>query len=221
MFAKAHLEDMSPEMLPRPTHVPRNDANHFSVPTLPVEIWLQILENTQNAELLWNSVRLVSTKHKAYVERVVLSRFIPQASISLSLPRRDPTTGALLYRGQIPGAELSVHYTETGEDKTHVAFRTNKVGHDGISIESLNGVDFLSQRRLEDATSWLWFGCNRAKGVNVTMDKSLYWDESEKTWVWNLDWRKLLNAYVKAKNSKKRPIKSGKTVKKMRRGGVA
>jgi hypothetical protein len=204
---------MNHDMLHQPTRIPFYKEPHSTVPALPVETWLQILENTQNIELLWNSVRLVSTQHKACVERVVLSHFLPQASVSLSLPCRDPTTGALLYRGQIPGAELSVHYARTSQDKTHVIFRANKTAYSHISIESLNTMDRLSKRRLEGATSWLWFGSNRAKGVTINIDKIFYWDESEKSWIWEADWGKLVSAYVTAKNSKRRPTRSGKVVK--------
>jgi hypothetical protein len=188
---------------------PHNSAKRTVLPVLPVETWLQILEYTQDVESLWNSVRLVSTKHKALVERVILSHFLPQASVSLSLPRHHPTTGALVYRGQIPGAELNMYYAKTTGEKTHVVFRTSDVGYQGVNIESLNGVDYLSQRRLQDATSWFWFGTNRAKGVAIDIPKNMNWDETKKTWVWTAEWRRVVAAYVQAKSSKRLPIRPG------------
>jgi hypothetical protein len=194
---------MEPDNTHPAVDVPHSSVKQYIMPALPAETWLQILENTQDIESLWSSVRLVSKKHQAFVERVILSHFLPQASVSFSLPRRHPRTGALVYRGQIPGAELSMHYAYTNDEKTHVVLRTSNVGHGGVSIEGLNGVDYLSQRRLQDASSWLWFGTNRARGVAINVRKELHWDENEKTWIWIAEWRSLVGAYVQAKTLKR------------------
>lgn len=204
---------MAHETIHQTTHISHNSVPPKPMPVLPVETWLQILENTQNVEWLWKSVRLVSKQYKAFVERVVVSHFLPQASVSLSLPRRDPTSGALLYRGQIPGAELSMHYAELSGEKSRVLFRTSS----NIENRGLNGEDYLSKRRLDEASSWLWFGSNRGKGTSITISKDVEWDERQKRWVWEVEWRKLIGAYARAKNTRTLPIRTGQAGKAAKR----
>jgi hypothetical protein len=63
----------------------------LSVPALPTELWLQILElaSIHEAEHLWKSVRRTSRQFQDYIERLFVSTYLPRSGISLSLPRRS------------------------------------------------------------------------------------------------------------------------------------
>ena len=80
---------------------------------LPTEIWLQILEQTSglDAEHVWTTVRCVSLQFKRLVEQAFVSAYLQQFSISLSLPRRHPVSGALIWPGAIPNAQIVISST--------------------------------------------------------------------------------------------------------------
>lgn len=191
-IAMAHLQTMT---------INDNDQRTAITPSfiLPSEIWLHILEvdSTSPTHLahLWGSVRLVSCTFSAYVERIFTTIYLPTLSLSLSLPRRDPDTGVLLYADAVPDAEVTLHGAYV--DGAIVSIATSPMTRTGITMEYLTNKAVLSKERLDNATSvWMWFGGarNRGKGGKVKMPINVEWDRQDKVWRCHVEWKKLLSS---------------------------
>ncbi|KAF1945643.1 hypothetical protein EJ02DRAFT_419321 [Clathrospora elynae] len=175
-------------------------------PTLPTELWLQILEraDVHDAVHLWTTVRHVSRNFRDYVERLFTSIYLPNATISLALPRRDPTTGALKWPGTpIPGAQIIFLFDTFAPDQHHVLFRSPEVlgaGSEARSVEELRHTNVLPKERLQEALPWVNNGKNPLTGLSMSVSGKLDWDNESKTWTWEIDWRKLMTHFSQAKN---------------------
>ena len=173
-----------------------------ALPHFPIELWLDTLEYVDDPEALWITVRLVSRRFKDLVERVFIQRQLPTICMSLSLPRHDPSTGALRYKPPVPGSELVFAFTGFDDQQDTVILKTPVLSN-GVSVESLTNTGILTQQRLEEASGWTWFGRNRGKGANVRFPKTMHWDTEEKKWSCVLPWKKLVGAFFKSKEHRR------------------
>lgn len=188
------------------TEMPKDQNNAFnatkvSLPHLPNELWLQILEQVDDIYFLWDTVRLVSKDYKAFVDRVFAVSFLPIISISLSLPRRDPKTGHLRYAQALPQNEIIFQCHKSTTDSPYILLETPATLSSGDTTEQLNESGALSKQRLDEAQGWMWFGRQRGKGVNIASSKSVEWDEESKTWTWTVRWENLVHRYCGAKRA--------------------
>ncbi|KAF2240761.1 hypothetical protein BU26DRAFT_525672 [Trematosphaeria pertusa] len=195
------------------------DGNMHPSPiiNLPSELFLQILENISDIGYLWATVRLVSKSFKIHTERVFQSSHLPTLSISLSLPRYDPATGTLRYRGYVPQTEVTLRYASLDQGNRRVVMATSTMAPNGESMADLKAAGVLSVQRLEEATIWVWFGRNRGKGVGMENLGNIRWDDEQKIWFWGVEWKKLVKAYFEAKGSKRRSQRN--LVRRARHGG--
>jgi hypothetical protein len=175
---------------------------------LPVELWLHILERASiyEASHLWTAVRHVSRKFKDLVERVFASIYLPMFAITLSLPRRDPTSGALLWPGApIPRAQLSMSFDGLNADESFALFRSPSVlkeGTNATSVEELKNTSVLPLERLQAATAWVHFTRNQLTGIAMRVPGYLSWDEERKTWVWSVKWKDLMTQFYASRKQK-------------------
>ncbi|KAF2711601.1 hypothetical protein K504DRAFT_465343 [Pleomassaria siparia CBS 279.74] len=177
-----------------------------TLPQLPTELWLQILEQTQDPQYLWTVLRSFSPNFNAYVERIFLHTYLPAMSVQPAMPRRDPDTGALRYAHFAPITIFT--YSSLSPDKLRVILATAKeakMGETTHSMESLNELGALSKKRLDDAVLWVSIGCKRAQAVSMytaTTSGTIAWDDEEKVWTWEVDWRELVSKYYDAKKQR-------------------
>ncbi|KAF2134885.1 hypothetical protein P153DRAFT_380697 [Dothidotthia symphoricarpi CBS 119687] len=179
-----------------------------SIPrALPTELWLQVLENVRDPEYLWTTVRHVSLQHKAMIERIFTSTYLPVLSISLSLPRRDPTTGALRWPGvPIPKAQITMAFNRLSADRRHVVLVSPVILTDGAnikSVEELKNTSALSKERLEAAPAWVSMNKNSLAGLSMRLPMCIEWDEVQKIWVWQVEWRTFVTRFYEKKNKKR------------------
>lgn len=171
-------------------------------PLLPTEIWLQILEH-DNPKHLFLSVRHVSRTYKACVERLFTSKYLSGLSIALSLPRRDPATGKLRWRGDpIPGSQLKMTYKQLSEDERRIFLESPVVLKDRSSektVEELREAYTLPKERLEEAPAYVSMSTHSFTGLTIDVPVRVDWDGMRKIWVWELDWRMLLSRFYDAK----------------------
>ncbi|KAK3208108.1 hypothetical protein GRF29_96g1430618 [Pseudopithomyces chartarum] len=179
------------------------DATQVTLPHLPNELWLQILEQVDDIYFLWGTVRLVSKDYKAFVDRVFVASFLPDISISLSLPRRDPKTGHLRYAQALPQSEMIFQCRRSIINSSDIFIETSATLPSGETMQQLNESGALSKQRLDEAQGWMWFGRQRGKGVNIASSKSVQWDEGSKAWTWTVRWEDLVNRYCGAKRASK------------------
>jgi hypothetical protein len=175
------------------------DSYDAPTPALPAELWLQVLElhASDNLAHLWISVRPVSRTFKAYVERVFTHTHLPTLSLSLTLPRHDPITGALKYKAAIPGTELV--FTCPSIEGERIMLSTYTKLHDNL-LDDYKRNGTLPKERLDNATSvFLCFGQNRAKGGQVVVPIDARWDEETKLWKMDVEWKKLCSSYFEMK----------------------
>jgi hypothetical protein len=175
------------------------------VPTLPIELWLQILEYTTilEAEHLWMSVRQTSRQFRDCVERLFESSYLPQFAISLSLPRRD-TSGVRpkCWPGAIPGAQMIMAFDGTTSDgcfATFVSLLELRHGEDRVSVEELRSSGVLPKARLLEAAAWVHPSKNYMAGRSLQIPSTIEWDEASKRWIWLVEWRKLISRFYVAK----------------------
>ncbi|KAF1848563.1 uncharacterized protein K460DRAFT_375410 [Cucurbitaria berberidis CBS 394.84] len=198
-----------------------NDSLTQALPALPTELWLQILEctNIHDAAHLWSMVRHVSRQFKDYVERLFIATYLPKFAISLALPRRDPTTGTLRWSGTpIPGTQIVMSYDHINLDHCHVLFRSPVLLEDrseSKSVQELKDTFVLPKERLEAAVPWVYFGNNPLTGSSMMVPANIHWDDKEKTWVWEVNWIKLISQFYMAKHKSK--FKTGTLPEKKKR----
>ena len=77
-------------------------------------------------------------------------------------------------------------------------------------MEYLKTTGVLSQQRLEEAVMWVSIGCSRAQATPMDISKSVEWDEIEKIWVWDVEWKELVNQYFEIKTAKKKELQRRK-----------
>lgn len=200
---------------------------HLRSITLPPELWLHILENTSiyDAKHLWTQVRHVSRQFRDFVERLFFSTYLPKFAISLSLPKRNPTTGALKWPGApIPGAQIVFSYDGMNSQRRSVVFRSPLTLHNGSNVqtvEALRNALVLPVERLQAAPPWVFFNKNPMTGLSMSVPAEISWDDDKKTWVWRVEWRRLLTQFYRAKEDLKCKTMSlpiGKS-RAVRRGG--
>lgn len=184
---------------------------------LPPEIWLQILE-FDDPKHLWLSARNISTTHKDCVERLFTSKHISKLSIALSLPRRDPATGKLKWRGDpIPGSQLKMMYSGISEDGRYLCLESSRVVKDlsnERTLEELNIAGTLPKARLEEAPAYVSMSSMSFAGATIDMPVHVDWDEARKIWVWDVQWRRLLSQFYaeKEKQGRRWPSKKQREV---------
>jgi hypothetical protein len=77
-------------------------------------------------------------------------------------------------------------------------------------MEHLKTTGVLSQQRLEEAVMWVSIGCSRAQATPMDISKSVEWDEIENIWVWDVEWKELVNKYFEIKTAKKKELERRK-----------
>jgi hypothetical protein len=188
-------------------------------PALPTEIWLQILEqaDTHEAIYLWTTVRFVCLNFKDYVERVFASTYLPQSTISLALPRRDPTTGAPKWPGPpIPRARIIFTFDKITSNQQRVLLRSPVIlglQAEETSVEELRRTGALPKERLQTAPPWVNIGRNSSAGLSMDVSGQFDWDNERMTWTWELDWRKLVTQFYLAKEKSKHKRSPTATIK--------
>jgi hypothetical protein len=218
-FASQYRQDMDSHCT---AQFRRNDAVQTPPPPpLPTELWLYVLEHAvanDNAEFLWCKMRCVSRKYKAYVERLFKTRFLPNLTISLPLPLRDTTTGALLWPGEpIPGKQLKMKYSQSRSDEQTAVVVSPVTLIDQTrtrSVEELRASSTLTKERLQAAKAWVSLR-SALRGCVVDVPVLVEWDDEQKIWVWGLHWRELVSAFY---NARKR--RNSKLPRNNRRPGV-
>jgi hypothetical protein len=187
------------------SEAPNNGRTSFAAysptSTLSAELWLHILEqvSVHEAGHLWTTVRNVSRQFKDLVERLFRSTYLPTFAITLTLPRRDPTSGALLWPGApIPRAQLSMLFDSLSADERYAQFRSPNVLREGTnerSVEELKDTYVLPLERLEAATAWVHFTRNQLAGMAMPVPRYISWDEEQNTWVWRVKWMNLMTRF--------------------------
>lgn len=195
-----------------------NRSNNFAnssfklstLPHLPTELWLQILENATiyDANHLWTTVRHVSRQFLDYVDRLFMSIYLPKFAISLALPRRDPTTGALRWPGgPIPGAQIVMSFDHITPDQRYVVFKSPVALKDGAelrTVEELRETSVLPKERLQDAPAWVHVNNNPLTGLSMDVPANIEWDATSKVWIWRVDWRRLVSKFYEAKQHQRK-----------------
>lgn len=183
----------------------KNDLLLTALSRLPTELWLQVLEQVNDVEFLWCTVRLVSRDYKSYVERMFVTSFLPTISLSLSLPRMDPSTGVLRHARPVPGSQVFFHCRNIDMEQSQITLATPEKLRTGDRVEDLTASGTLSKQRLDEAEGWMWFGHQIGKGVSFAVAKDIQWDNEAKVWIWALEWKELLRKFVGAKRASRRP----------------
>jgi hypothetical protein len=186
-----------------------------SIPALPTELWLSILESTNinEAEHLWTSVRPTSRQFRDYVERLFITTYLPHFAIALSLPRRDPVSGAMKWQGIISKAQIVMSFESADAEINIATFVSPLSIKDGVvstSVEELRTSNMLPTARLLEAPAWVYANNHYMMGTRLQLPMDIEWDEERKRWVWQLEWKILLSRFYKAKldGREKRPSQS-------------
>lgn len=176
------------------------------LPTLlPTEIWLQILEDETilNRRQLWCISRHVSRLFKDCVERIFVTKHLPDLRISLALPRHNPVTGALKWPGRpIPRASMILSFDQVNDERGSVVHRSPAELLDGstpVSIAMLRDSQVLTKYRLQEATSWLYFSKNMLTGIYMEVKGDISWNAEDEVWTWEMDWRTTLTQFFRQK----------------------
>lgn len=186
-------------------------------PILPNEIWLQILEN-DDPKHLWLSVRNVARTYRDCVERLFTSKYLHRLKIALSLSRRHPATSKLKWRGDpIPGSQLVMVYNRLSEDGKRLRLESStlvKDGHSERTLEELKDAGTLPKERLEEAPTNVTMSTHPMAGLTIKLSVHVDWDEAQKVWAWEIEWRSLLSRFFDAvdKQAKRWPTKAWNTV---------
>lgn len=179
-------------------------------PRLPTELWLHVLESLADPEFLWTTIRLVSRAHKSYVDRIFVSTYLPTLTISLALPRYDPTTGKLRYRGAVPATEVTFQYAGLDAATARMLLATPTTVRNGESMEQITARGVIEKQRLDEAAMWMWFGRNRGKGALLDVRKDMCWDDTRKLWYWNAEWERLVTKYFSTKAVRRRKVRGSR-----------
>jgi hypothetical protein len=150
-------------------------------------------------------VRLVSLTFKDYIERLFATTYLPVSTISLALPRRDPVTGALKWPGAlIPRARIVFTFDSlTLEKKRYVRFMSPETLGSTENVDELRRAGTLTEERLRAAPPWVHVGRDVKAGLRVDVPPRFGWDDGRKIWVWEVDWRKLVTGFYRAKREMK------------------
>jgi hypothetical protein len=175
--------------------------------SIPTEIWFEILERTcvdiNDAEELWLSVRPVSRQFRDIVESHFLKICLPRFSISIPLPCRDPDTGATKWRTAFYQSQMSMSLGGMTPDKRRATFvsPTEIKSSEGtmMDLEQLKERNLLPKTRLLDSLPWVYTGKIMSAGRPLEAPKDTEWDEQQKRWIWQLDWRKMVTQFYKAR----------------------
>ncbi|KAI4945182.1 hypothetical protein J4E91_008160 [Alternaria rosae] len=176
---------------------------------LPAELWLLILEQTsiQEASHLWLTVRRVSPQFRDLVERLFSSSYLTAFAMTLSLPRRDPTSGALLWPGTpIPRAQMSMLFNGLSSDGRYVYFKSPSVLSEGTcveSVEELKNTSVLPLERLEAAAVWVHFTQNQLTGLQMHVPRHVSWNGEQGAWIWKLEWKNLITQFYEKKREQR------------------
>lgn len=179
-----------------------------SVPLLPTEIWLQILEQKDEIGVmyLWNTVRLVSRQLRDCVERLFRSIHLPQFTFSLTLPRRDPTTGTMNWPGPpIVRSGLVFSFDRITPDSQRIVLKTPTELSEGSEIQNvaeLKNSSILPKERMEAAPPWVVFGKKYLTGLSMTVPATVEWDSERDIWTWTVKWKPLVCQFFRAKEKK-------------------
>jgi hypothetical protein len=175
--------------------------------SIPTEIWFEVLEHTcvdiNDAEELWLSVRPVSRQFRDIVESHFLKICLPQFSISLPLPCRDPDTGATKWRTVFYQSQMNMSLGGMTSDKRRATFvsPTEIKSSEGtmMGLEQLKDKTLLPKTRLLESLPWVYTGKIMSAGRPLEAPKDIEWDDQQKRWIWQLDWRKMVTQFYKAR----------------------
>jgi hypothetical protein len=187
-----------------------------TLPVLPMELWLQILEQADHCDAchLWSSVRLISLHFKDYVERHFISAYLPDVTIFLALPRRDPATDTLKWPGDpIPRSRIIFSFDSiTADQQCAILISSEALGPPGEmkSVDELRRTGSLPEERLQQAPPWVNIGKNHLTGISVGVKGTFFWDNDRKIWAWRVNWRKLVTHFYQAKTLKRGSTSTGK-----------
>jgi hypothetical protein len=171
---------------------------------LPVELWLNVLEQTSiiDGQHLWTVVRRVSRVVKHLAEKSFISTHLPGFAISLSLPRRDPSSSALLWPSAIPQAQLVLPFDRVALNHTYALFVSpDSIGKDAEvkSVEDLRLSNVLPRERLLEAPAWVFVNKNQMTGLHLDVRKRLAWDDERRSWVWEVNWKMMASWFYRAR----------------------
>jgi hypothetical protein len=174
-----------------------------TTPQLPTEIWLQVLEH-DDPKHLWMSVRNVSRKYQEIVERLFRSQYLQRIKIAFSLPRRDAASSRLKWPGDaIPGSQLVMAYAGLSADGSQLRVQSQTVVKDRNgekTVEELRDAGVLPRQRLEEAPTNVNMSTNPLASLPVKLEVVVEWDEVQKRWAWDVEWRVLLSRFFDAKD---------------------
>ncbi|KAH8724505.1 hypothetical protein GQ44DRAFT_827461 [Phaeosphaeriaceae sp. PMI808] len=183
---------------------PKPSITQIFAPTLPIEIWLQILKGipTYEAEHLWISIRHVSLQFRDYVDALFITTYLPQFTLSLALPCRDPDTGALTWRYAIPSAQILMSFERLAADQCYAIFVSPLEIKDRDmtkSVEELRATNALPRERLIKAPTWVYANNNYMAGRIMAMRMGIDWDAERRRWIWQVDWRTLITRHYRTR----------------------
>jgi hypothetical protein len=194
-----------------------------AIQSVPTEIWLEILEHTCTSvgqvEHLWISLRPVSRQFRDLVGRLFLKSYLPLFTILLPLPCRDPHSGATKWPDVIHHGQMAMSLESLSEDKSSAIFVSPleiKTRDSMMSrVEELRRTNLLPKARLLEALPWVHTGKMIMGGHPLEAPRAIEWDEQRKRWVWQLDWKKMVSQFFKAKMEAriKARVKSGARAK--------
>jgi hypothetical protein len=72
-------------------------------------------------------------------------------------------------------------------------------GEERASVEELRVSGVLPKARLLEASAWVYPSKNYMAGRPLQLTMGIGWDGSRKQWVWQVEWRKLISRFYKAK----------------------
>jgi hypothetical protein len=187
--------------------------------SIPTEIWLEILDQTctdpNEAEHLWVSVRLVCRQFRDMVECLFREIYLPQFSISFPLPCRDTNSGATKWRTAFYRAQMILSMDSMTPDKRSVIFvsPTELMISTGttMSMGELKEKNMLPKTRLLEALPWVYTGKMIFGGRPLEAPKDMEWDDQRKRWIWQLDWRKMVTQFYKARMEARAKSKNPKS----------
>jgi hypothetical protein len=175
--------------------------------SIPTELWLEILEHTctsvREVENLWVYVRPVSRQFRDYVESIFLKTYVPQFTILLPLPCRDPHSGATRWPDVIHHAQMAMSLESLTGDKSSAIFVSpiEIKTREGVmvNVEELKRTNLVPQARLLQAQPWVHTGKMITGGHSLNAPNGIEWNEQRKRWIWQLDWRKVVTQFYRAK----------------------
>jgi hypothetical protein len=68
-----------------------------------------------------------------------------------------------------------------------------------MSLEELKEKDLLPKARLLESFPWVYTGKIMSAGRPLEAPRDIEWDEESERWIWQLDWRKMVTQFYKAR----------------------